>query len=127
MSANDLTLRIIHSKVDKDRLVYLSADMADLISRYLIILKDRFQCDSRWLFPGKDPLKHLSNTSVDKKFNALWSRTSFAKTSDKKPTVHSLRHSFVVKRMNLSSSFQRDEVLSFARFQVLEIAIPLAV
>jgi integrase len=43
----------------------------------------------------------MNKTSVDKKFNEFWACTPFALNCDKKPTVHSLRHTFVVKRMNL--------------------------
>lgn len=31
----------------------------------------------------------------------FWAKTSCSNNCDKKPTVHSLRHTFVVKRMNL--------------------------
>jgi len=95
------TLAIIHSKGDKDRLVYLHDDMARLLPKYMDNLKETFGCNSRWLFPGKDPMQHLPKTTVDSKFNDLWARTAFSDTCDKKPTVHCLRHTFVVKRMNL--------------------------
>lgn len=43
--------------------------------------------------------RHLPKTAADRKFNDFWARTSFASTCDKKPTVHCLRHTFVVKRI----------------------------
>lgn len=101
ISFDNNTLYIIHSKGDKNRLVYLNGDMVSLLLKYQSILKDKFKCFSQWIFPGKDSLQHLPKTSVDKKFNEFWYKTPFAATCDKKPTVHSLRHTFVVKRMNL--------------------------
>ncbi len=91
---------IIHSKGDKDRLVYLSEDLNQLLKGYWDKLKNDLNCQTEWVFPGKYPVKHLPKTSVDKKFNEFWSKTGYADVCDKKPTVHSLRHTFVVKRMN---------------------------
>ena len=42
----------------------------------------------------------LSVGLIDKRFNEAWNATSFASACPDKPTVHSLRHTFVVKRMN---------------------------
>ena len=42
----------------------------------------------------------LGKHSVDKKFTEFWNKTPFAKKVDKKPTVQSLRHTFVVNKMN---------------------------
>lgn len=93
-------ITIIHSKGDKDRLVYLSDDMNQLLTKYLDKLKNEFNCHSQWVFPGRNPQDHLPKTSVDRKFNEFWNETPYADICDKKPTVHSFRHSFVVKRMN---------------------------
>lgn len=93
-------IKIIHSKGDKDRLVYLSDDMNKLLKEYLEKLKNDFGCKTQWIFPGKNPEKHLFKTSVDRKFNEFWNKTDYSSMCDKKPTVHSLRHSFVVRRMN---------------------------
>ncbi|MGG6557653.1 UNVERIFIED_CONTAM: integrase, partial [Blautia caecimuris] len=56
---------------------------------------------SEWFFPGKYPEQHIPKTSVDRKFNEFWNATELSKQTDKKPTVHSLRHAYVTKRMNL--------------------------
>lgn len=45
-------------------------------------------------------MKFILKTSVDRKFNELWNSTENASLCDKKPTVHCLRHAFVIKRMN---------------------------
>jgi len=94
-------ITIIHSKGDKDRLVYLHDDMAQLLGDYRIALYNDvgFQC--RWVFPGVNPENKFLKTTVDRKFNEFWCKTKSAGLCDKKPTVHSLRHKFVIKRMNL--------------------------
>ncbi|MEG2374946.1 MAG: tyrosine-type recombinase/integrase [Niameybacter sp.] len=93
-------LTIIHSKGDKDRMVYLSEDMCFLCYNYLQWLKDRISSQLEWFFPGRNPKKYIPKTSVDSKFNEFWSGTERSKNCDKKPTVHCLRHAFVIKRMN---------------------------
>jgi len=60
-----------------------------------------FRCQSVWFFPARNPGKQLSNVTIDKRFRDSWVNTPFAKNCDRNPTVHCLRHSFVVKRMNL--------------------------
>jgi integrase len=56
--------------------------------------------DREWFFPGWYLDRAIRKTSVDKKFGEFWNRTPFAATVDKKPTVQSLRHTFVVNKMN---------------------------
>lgn len=94
-------LTIIHSKGDKDRIVYMASDLSDLCTNYKTFLVKELGFEPLWFFPGKYIDAHIPNTSVDKKFNDFWNKTTYAKKCDKKPTVHCLRHSFVIKRMNL--------------------------
>lgn len=95
------TLTIIHSKGDKDRIVYLSEDVRTLCDNYQKWLHIRMPVQSEWFFPGKYPEKYIPKTSVDRKFNEFWNATEKSQSCDKKPTVHCLRHAFVIKRMNL--------------------------
>ncbi|MDD4369893.1 MAG: tyrosine-type recombinase/integrase [Anaerostipes sp.] len=94
-------LTIRHSKGDKDRLVYLAKDVSELCGRYKDYLIRILGHEPEWLFPGRDTEKPIPNTSVDRIFNKFWNDTDSSKACDKKPTVHCLRHSFVIKRMNL--------------------------
>jgi integrase len=57
--------------------------------------------DSEWFFPGKSLDIHIPKTSVDRKFNEFWNTTHASAVCDKKPTVHCLRHAFVIRRVNL--------------------------
>lgn len=91
-----------HTKGNKERLVYMSDDLRILCSEYLQWLKKELNgVDTEWFFPGKTPTNHIPKTSVDRKFNEFWNNTIASTTTDKKPTVHCLRHAFVIKRINL--------------------------
>lgn len=87
-------------KGDKDRAICLSEDVRELCSQYKAWLVSLCPT-SEWFFPGKYPEQHIPKTSVDRKFNEFWNATELSKQTDKKPTVHSLRHAYVTKRMNL--------------------------
>lgn len=92
---------IMQSKGRKDRMVYLSEDLTELLREYVFKLSSVFLCQSVWFFPARNPEQQLSNVTIDKRFRDSWAKTPFAKNCDRNPTVHCLRHSFVVKRMNL--------------------------
>lgn len=94
-------IRILQSKGHKDRSVYLADDMAELLRLYATALRNRYHCDSEWVFPAREPEKCLSNVTLDAQYRKNWEKTSYAGRCDKAPTVHCLRHTFVVKRMNL--------------------------
>lgn len=38
---------------------------------------------------------------VRQRFDACWNQTSYSTQCGRKPTVHSLRHNYVIKRLNL--------------------------
>lgn len=92
---------IRHSKGDKDRIVYIAEDLADLLKEYKnCILQFLLKEPVKYVFPGKYSSSPLQKTHLTKKFNEIWNKTSYSKTVDKKPTIHSLRHTFVVNRIN---------------------------
>jgi integrase len=95
------TLRIMQSKGHKDRLVYFTSDMKQLLQRYHNEMLTQYNCQAEWFFPGRYPDRPLPVVTIDMVFRNAWNQTPFAATCDKAPTVHSLRHTFVVKRMNL--------------------------
>ncbi len=92
-------LKIVQSKGNKDRLVYMAKDVTDLCRSYhkriLPILPN-----TEWFFPGRNPKQPIQKTSMDKKFKQFWNMTPFADTCYKNPTIHALRHTFVVNRVN---------------------------
>jgi len=91
---------IRQSKGRKDRIVFLPKDLCVLSQEYLLLLGKRYGIKSELLFPAADPQKALQVASINKKFHDFWDRTIYSEKSAKDPTVHSLRHSFVVIRMN---------------------------
>ena len=94
------TLIIRISKNKKDRMVYLPDDLRVLLSQYAELLKEKYNDCSVWFFPAREMDNLMSVGLIDKRFNEAWNATSFASACPDKPTVHSLRHTFVVKRMN---------------------------
>lgn len=94
-------LTILASKGGRDRLVYMSDDLTELCAEYYDYLCHELGGRPHWFFPGRNPDKPLVNTSVDRVFNRFWFRTPFSEICSNKPTVHSLRFTFVTNRINL--------------------------
>ena len=94
------TALILRSKGDKDRLIYIADDVCKMCLDMLNLLHDKYHFYSEYLFPSSDPNTPLQVASINKKFQEFWKKTSGA-SDYKYPTVHSLRYSFVVTRMNL--------------------------
>ena len=93
------TIEILQSKGNKDRLVSLSDDVRALCSEYDEAMQDIIP-EREWFFPGRQSQRAIRKTSIDRSFTILWNKTPFAGKVDKKPTVQSLRHTFVVDKMN---------------------------
>ena len=93
------TIRILQSEGNKDRLVLLAPDVGAMCRKYDALM-ERTVAHREWFFPGLNPDQPLRKTSLDKKFTEFWNKTTFAAKVDKKPTVQSLRHTFVVNKMN---------------------------
>jgi integrase len=92
-------LTVRESKGKKDRLVYMADDLTALCRVY----DKNISCiypNRTWFFPGRKDNKPLSKTGIDKKFKQFWEMTSYSGKCGKRPTVHALRHAFVVDRMN---------------------------
>jgi len=93
------TIKVLQSKGNKDRLVYLHDNVVAMCSAYDEAM-EKIASQREWFFPGRRLDRRMQKTSVDRKFTEFWNRTPFAGKVDKKPTVQSLRHTFVVDRMN---------------------------
>ena len=108
-------LTIRHSKGDKDRLVYLADDMLVLMKEYQKYICSQLGQMPFWFFPSRDAKGHVDKTTLDNHFNKAWEKTPYASTCNKKPTVHCLRHSFVVDRMNawLNEGLSYDQMLPY--------------
>ena len=92
------TISIIDAKNNKDRLVYMSLDMKKLIYTYVIKLQSYMISD--WLFPSSNAEKHILKTTVDGYFNRFVKEAGLG-TKEFHPVPHSLRHTYVVHRVDL--------------------------
>ena len=95
------TVLIQGGKGNKDRLIHLSGDMAELCRDYRSYLRETLGHEPEWLFPGIKPENPLSYGSVSAMFRRCWLETAFAGHCDRNPTAHCLRHAYVVKRIDL--------------------------
>jgi integrase/recombinase XerD len=93
------SIRILHSKGNKDRLVPLSADVQSICADYDAMMQ-RIVPDREWFFPGIRPDRPFEKTAIDRKFRQLWALTPSAVAVDKRPTIQCLRHTFVVNKVN---------------------------
>ena len=93
-------LKITQAKGGGDRLVYLPEELRILCADYLKILQTQYHIASEWFFPARNPERVLEVASIGQKFHCFWERTPYAGKCNIHPTVHSLRHTFVVMRMN---------------------------
>ena len=94
---NDGTIYIRHSKGDKDRRVYADERLIRLLRLYDSRISDCFP-DRRYFFPGLKPEGHMHKATIDGIFNAIWKKLYGC--NGKHPTPHSLRHTFVVHRID---------------------------
>ena len=94
-------LTILDGKGNTDRMVYLSDDMKILCLAYFRHICRELGRVPEWFFPGVDPQSPVSDGTVRQRFDSCWAETSFAACCDRKPTVHGLRHAYVVTRINL--------------------------
>lgn len=93
-------ITIYNSKGRKDRIVYITSDMAQMIKEYLSYMRQAVSNESVWLFPSISLANHISSGGITFRFRHFWSETCCAATCEKPPTTHALRHTFVVFRMN---------------------------
>jgi integrase len=92
-------LTIVHSKGDKDRLVYMADDLTAMCRGYYGYIQK--EClDSPWLFPGKNPENPFAHSTFPVNFKRFWEQTPYAKMCNKYPTIHSLRYTFVIDKIN---------------------------
>lgn len=100
LNMKDQSITVNNAKGRKDRVVCFSSDMSDILKEYLLYLQDVLDEESSWLFPSVLESEHLSSGGLAIRFRAFWNKTSYSKKCEKAPTIHALRHTFVVFRMN---------------------------
>lgn len=93
-------ITVLNGKNQKDRLIYIPADLLELIRQYQRWLVKELGYEPTWLFPGRVQENHITKGNIDRKFKEFWNKTNAAKVCEKAPTPHCLRHTFVVDRIN---------------------------
>jgi len=90
------TIDIIDAKGHKDRRIYMSGGILELLEKYNKRMSSMFP-DREWFFPSdyKPQEMHLQVATARKHFNIAREKVFGIETS-RKPTVHSLRHVFII-------------------------------
>jgi integrase len=101
VDAEARTLLVRRSKGDRDRLVYMDPAVAGMVAAHAESVRRLAGPSAEWLLPGRDPSRPAPNTTYDRRFAAFWDLVPGSSGRRKRPTPHSLRHAFVVDRMNL--------------------------
>ena len=92
-------ITIMNSKGHKDRVIYMHKDLLHIGRNYDALVKQSLPQRS-WFFPAKDASKTIHKANMTRRFHYFWSMTPYGESSAHAPTVHSLRHTFVVNRIN---------------------------
>jgi integrase/recombinase XerD len=86
-----MVLKIEQGKGSKDRLAKLSPAMLNLLRDWWRIAHAKHvMLRDGWLFPGRDPIDHLSARQLNRICHAAAKQAKI----DKRVTMHTLRHSF---------------------------------
>jgi integrase len=96
---DDSIIHIFHSKGDKDRKVFMPNDLSLMCKNYNKLVNSIFKT-RKWFFISINPDKHLHKSTLDGLFKRLWKKSGCYKPYGKNPTIHSLRHTYVVLRLN---------------------------
>lgn len=99
LDLTNMTITVRSSKGHKDRIVYLPDNAKEMLSDYVKFITNLFPL-SPYVFPGRDPMTHITGGAIDAMFRDCWAKTEAGKKYAKPPTVHCLRHAFVVDRIN---------------------------
>ncbi len=110
-------LRMINTKNDRQRLVFLTSDMTDMLKKYCRVMGLSERTDM-YLFPKRNPHECLTRHDVDSRFCRILIlagiRQPGSSNHKRGPCIHCLRHRFVYRSIK--------QLLSHGIF--LEDAIP---
>lgn len=96
LKSGKVTLRM--AKCLKDRILIMPDDLRELA--FLYDTKIRQSVLERTFFFVSDVLgTKVHDTGLCRIFNRCWKETAYASFSDKKPTIHSFRHTLVVRKL----------------------------
>lgn len=87
------------TKNRKQRIVPLGATLTDMLDKYCLAM-DLLGDSENYIFPGKEPNKHISQRAIEEWFETLLKETGIYKRTKKNvrgPCLHCFRHLFAVK------------------------------
>ncbi len=84
-------IRVEQGKGRKDRYAMLSDDLLDLLRAWWRVGREKgVMLPGGWLFPGQNPVNHLTTRQLNRAFHAAKAAAGI----DKRVTLHTLRHCF---------------------------------
>ncbi len=89
-----MTLRVEQGKGQKDRYAMLSPLLLERLRVWWRVARAQGRMlDGGWLFPGQDPVRHLSARQLDRAIHAAADEAGIGK----RVSMHSLRHAFATQ------------------------------
>jgi len=103
-----MTLRVEQGKGHKDRYALLSPVLLERLRVWWRVARAQGKMpDGGWLFPGLDPIDHLSTRQLNRAVHAA----ADAAKLDKRVTMHTLRHSFATHLLEAKVDIRVIQVL----------------
>lgn len=97
-----MLIRVEQGKGRKDRYVTLSPHLLDLLRAWWCQVRPKV-----WLFPGRDPIDHVTTRQLNRAFHAAADMAGI----DKKVSLHNLRHSFATHLLEQNIDIRVIQVL----------------
>ena len=103
-----MTLRVEQGKGQKDRYALLSPVLLERLRVWWRVARAQGKMlDGGWLFPGLDPVDHLSTRQLNRAIHAAADEAGI----DKRISMHSLRHAFATHLLELKVDIRLIQVL----------------
>ena len=103
-----MTLRVEQGKGQKDRYALLSPILLERLRVWWRVARAQGKMfDGGWLFPGLDPVRHLSTRQLNRAIHAA----AFDAGIDKHISMHSLRHAFATHLLEQKVDIRLIQVL----------------
>lgn len=103
-----MTLRVEQGKGQKDRFAMLSPLLLERLRVWWRVARAQGKMlDGGWLFPGLDPIEHLSTRQLNRAIHAAADEAGI----DKRISMHSLRHAFATHLLEQKVDIRLIQVL----------------
>ncbi|TYC60934.1 integrase [Zoogloea oleivorans] len=103
-----MTLRVEQGKGQKDRYAMLSPLLLERLRVWWRVARAQGRMlDGGWLFPGQDPVRHLSARQLDRAIHAAADEAGIGK----RVSMHSLRHAFATHLLEQKVDIRLIQVL----------------